>query len=175
LEIVRAPNPTAQVRLTNLRLATDLGGLEKLKRALEPLLPSLQLPVTTESVTQWTWDTLKEPEDRTKRRSEESDTQRQKKHAKTMVVSFAAAALLLLHDLDGKSVTSATSYETLVEGILNIAKIVQDLSRALDKGVERLSGLLPAKRKKGDGRRPDPGVKHYLALVLYRMGTVGPT
>jgi hypothetical protein len=81
-------------------------------------------------------------------------------------VSFAAAALLLLHDLAMRNLEEA-GYEDLETYIIGLAEIVDELIEGLAKSTSKLENLLAPRPA---GRSPDPGAKHYTALVLYRMG-----
>lgn len=54
--IARGSSGVAQVRLTDLRLATDITSAD-LRRELRLVLPGLPLPLTTEGVAKWKWKT----------------------------------------------------------------------------------------------------------------------
>ncbi len=165
-EFVRDPNPTAQVRVTDLRLAKDLTTLV-LKRELKPLLRRLELPVTTAGVTRWKYETLKEHKAPLKELHELTEEERSEETKRVMAVSFAAAALLLLHDLDMRRLEEA-GHDDLAKHVGFLAGLTKSAIEDLDKFADQLLGLLA--NQGGGGRPPDPGVKHYTALALYRMG-----
>jgi hypothetical protein len=83
-----------------------------------------------------------------------------------MAVSFAAAALLLLVDLDAPKLRE-DRVDELAKRIERLYDVITSLSESLDKRTEDLSKLLAGNPA---NRPPDPKAKHYTALVLYRMG-----
>jgi hypothetical protein len=81
-------------------------------------------------------------------------------------VSFAAAALLLLVDLDARKIREE-GVDELAQRVKYLHNVIRKLSESLDVCTKELSKHLagnPANRPR------DPEAKHYTALVLYRMG-----
>jgi hypothetical protein len=201
LRLVRDPDPRAQVRITDLRLANAVTPVT-LTRALETTLTSLPLPVTTDGVLRWKYEVLegrrpqelelREEEKASRRRSrggrshtgsiftvklttkeEDEYDQRwsrvmEQEDNRVKVVSFTAAALLLLHDLDMRNLKQA-KYDDLKKGVEAVAEIVRVLTKNLDKCMDDLSKVLANRPGKG-GSDPNPYAKYFTALVLYRMG-----
>jgi hypothetical protein len=167
IELVSDPHATAQVRITDLRLATNLKP-QHLKAELEGVLHSLPLPVTTDGVTEWKWEQLKDPSELNEKQHKQMGDEVVERRDKVVAVSFAAAALLLLHDLGMGSIKNATDHGELARGVQKLAGIVKDLSAALDKSRDDLLGLLEGEKTRGRPR--DPQAKDYAALCLHRMG-----
>jgi hypothetical protein len=162
---VEDPDPRAQVRITDLRLANDLTPVA-LRRELRTLIGDLQLPVTTDSVTRWKYETLKKHKILLKKPHEWSTSEDREERVRIMVVSFSAAALLLLFDLDMRRLGHATHNE-LSKLIEALRKMIEELMKDFNRHVEKLRKLLEAS-KGGQPRRPE--LKYYTALLLYRMG-----
>jgi hypothetical protein len=83
-----------------------------------------------------------------------------------LAVSFSAAALLLMIDLDMPGLTTA-SFRRSAEWIETLAEIVRDLTASLDRSTSRLEALTANRTA---GRQPDLAGNDYRALRLYRMG-----
>ena len=151
----------SSVRITDLRLAIapDLKNVESLKKALRPLLDSLEKPITPERVLQWKWDLLKGDK---KRKQEESEDTK----AKITRVSFAAAALLLFLDFDMPGIDAASSLRLTMQ-IGELAEIIQKLSKSLNANANKLEKLLAFR---GRHRPPSPDRIFYDALFAYRVG-----
>ena len=190
---IKDADPRAQVRISDLRLANDLTSknFRDFKDRLDQALSSLQLPITKDSVTRWKYKVLegksrreRELEEqvealRSNRRSfelsvEEEDKYNEEWHqimeqenAWVTLVSFTAAALLLLHDLDMRNLKDANNAD-LTKSVNTLANIFRALMGSVDRSVEGLSTLL-ANRRPEDGPLPHPEIKLYTALVLYRM------
>ena len=166
--------PTPQVRITDLRLAKDLKPAV-IKRELKPALVNLELPVTKNNVLRWKWDTLshyktppKDPPglDEAEAAEELDEAEAAEESARVMAVSFAAAALLLLVDLDARKLREE-GVDELAQRVKDLYDVIRKFSKSLDACTNVLSTHLignPANRP------PDPEAKHYTALVLYRMG-----
>jgi hypothetical protein len=155
---VEDPDPKAQVRITDLRLAKDLRPLE-LKSGLKAEVPELRLPFTTDDILRWKWERLREPK----------HTVSEEERPRTLAISFAAAALCLSVDL-GLEFPEESSDDDLTEIILSWHTLIVDLISALDKAVNGASKLLAGRKGTIGGRPTDPQLKFYTALVLYRMG-----
>jgi hypothetical protein len=84
-------------------------------------------------------------------------------------ISFAAAALCLSVDL-GLKIPEESSRDDLTEIILGWHTLISNLISALDDTVDGTSKLLSGRKGTKGGRPPDPQLKFYTALVLYRMG-----
>lgn len=162
----RKEDPTPQVRITDLRLAMNLKPA-LFRRELKSVLENLERPITTNGVLQWKLETLrryknppKDPRGILDRFEFAEEGNRLK------AVSFAAAALLLLVDLDARKVRQA-GVDELAQRIETLYEVVRSLAESLDASTKSLSKLLAGK----DPNRPrDPEAKYYNALVLYRMG-----
>lgn len=165
LRLVEDPDPRAQVRLSDLRLAKDLPP-RALKRELKAVTGDLRLPITTDSVTRWKYDTLKKYKTPLKKPHEWSAREDEEERIRVIAVSFAAAAILLFLDLDMSRLEQAGRAE-LTKLILALHNIIRKLVEDLDRHTGHLRKLL--QRSEG-GRPPDPEVKYYTALVLHRMG-----
>jgi hypothetical protein len=168
------PDPKAQVRITDLRLAKDLGrkdpGRRKLRSELRAEVSELRLPFTTDDVLRWKWKTLLKP----KRHRKVSEVKEKKEWyeeecLRIRAISFAAAALCLSVDL-GLRIPEESSRDDLTEIILGWHTLISKLMSALDKAVGEASKLLSGRKGTKGGRPPDPQLKFYTALVLYRMG-----
>ena len=162
----RKEDPTPQVRITDLRLAMNLKPA-LFRRELKSVLENLERPITTNGVLQWKLETLrryknppKDPRGILDRFEFAEEGNRLK------AVSFAAATLLLLVDLDARKVRQA-GVDELAQRIETLYEVVRSLAESLDASTKSLSKLLAGK----DPNRPrDPEAKYYNALVLYRMG-----
>jgi hypothetical protein len=168
--------PTPQVRITDLRLAKDLKPAV-FRRELKFALGKLETPVTKNRVLRWKRDTLShyktQPEDPRGLGEAEAaedrgldEAEAAEESARVMAVSFAAAALLLLVDLDARKLRE-DGVDELAQRIEDMYDVISKLSESLDACTNVLSTHLignPANRP------PDPDAKHYTALVLYRMG-----
>jgi hypothetical protein len=161
------------VRLTDLRLAKDIRPAD-LRRELRLVLPGLPLPLTTEGVAKWKWKTLKNLKDL--RELADLNTERARKEkwyeqekVRVMVVSYAAAALLLLVDLDKRRLEEAT--HNVLEGhVEELFELIRGLVDKLDRSTDELLRLLAGRKGTSGGHPPDPYIRHYTALSLYRMG-----
>ena len=168
-EVDRASGSKAQVRLTDLRLAEDIKPVD-LKRELRSTLRELLLPPTTEGVIGWKWETLgrpkglRKPDDLAK-----NDKWLEEEQARIKAVSFAAAALLLLVDLDARRLEEAT-HDDLLERVVNLAGALRHLINKLDDSVSEVLQLIAGRKSTLGGRPPKPDARYYVALVLYRMG-----
>lgn len=160
------PEPVAQVRVTDLRLAKDLTP-RALERELQPALPALPVPVTSDGVMRWKHKTLRKPKG-SRKPTELGEKQEwyQEEVTRITSISFAAAALCLFLDLEMADVEEIDR-GVLAKRIYDLAELIRELTTYLDKSVERLSTLMRASK---GGRPPDPDIKYYTALVLYRMG-----
>jgi hypothetical protein len=157
--------PTPQVRITDLRLAKDLKPAV-IKRELKPALVNLELPVTKNNVLRWKWDTLSHYKTPPKDPRGLDEAEATEESARVMAVSFAAAALLLLVDLDARKIREE-GVDELAQRVKYLHNVIRKLSESLDVCTKELSKHLagnPANRPR------DPEAKHYTALVLYRMG-----
>ncbi len=83
-----------------------------------------------------------------------------------MAVSFAAAALLLLVDLDARKLREE-GVDELAQRVKDLYDVIRKLSKSLDACTNELSTHLAGNPA---NRPPDPEAKHYTALILYRMG-----
>jgi hypothetical protein len=163
------PDPKAQVRITDLRLAKDLRPLD-LKRELDAEVSGLRLPFTTDDVLRWKWKTLLKPKrHRTVSEVKEKKEWYEEECLRIRAISFAAAALCLSVDL-GLEIPEASSPDDLTEVILGWHTLISNLISALDKAVGEASKLLSGRKGTKGGHPPDPELKFYTALVLYRMG-----
>lgn len=165
LRFAENPDPRAQVRITDLRLANDLTPVA-LRRELKTVLGNLQLPVTTDSVTRWKYETLKTHKTLLKKPHEWSASEDKVESIRVIAVSFTAAALLLFFDLDMGRLAQA-KHADLAKLVETLLKMIQVLIEDFDRHTGKLLKLL--ERSEG-GRPPHPAAKHYTALVLYRMG-----
>jgi hypothetical protein len=84
-------------------------------------------------------------------------------------ISFAAAALCLSVDLGLKNLEKSNHHD-LTEIILSWRTLIDVLIRAVDDTVDETSKLLSGRKGTQGGHPPDPELKFYTALVLYRMG-----
>lgn len=163
---VKDPDPKAQVRITDLRIAKDLE-LNDLKRELKEEMAGLTTPITTDGVLRWKWKTLRKPKGmRVFPELYEREDWHQEELIRTMSISFAAAALCLCIDLDMKDLDDY-SRDDLTTLVLKIHEMIEGSIRKVDTLAAELSKLLAGQK---GGRPPDPDFKHYTALVLYRMG-----
>jgi hypothetical protein len=165
LRFTENPDRRAQVRITDLRMAKDLKRMA-LRRELKMVLSDLRLPVTTDTVTQWKYETLKTHKTLLKKPSEWSASEEEEEGVRVMVVSFAAAALLLFLDLDMRRLAQA-EHDDLAKLVENLLSLIQSLIEDFDKYTDKLLKLM--ERSEG-GRPPHPEAKFNTALVLYRMG-----
>jgi hypothetical protein len=122
--------PTPQVRITDLRLAKDLKPAV-FRRELKSALVNLETPVTKNGVLRWKWDTLSHyktpPEDpRGLDLAEEP-----KESVRVIAVSFAAAALLLLVDLDARKLREE-GVDDLAQRVKDLYDVIRKLSNSLD-------------------------------------------
>jgi hypothetical protein len=157
--------PTPQVRITDLRLAKDLKPAV-FKRELKSALVHLETPVTKNNVLRWKWDTLSHYKTPPKDPPGLDEAEAAEESARVMAVSFAAAALLLLMDLDARKIREE-GVDELAQRVKDLHNVIRKLSESLDVCTKQLSKHLagnPANRPR------DPEAKHYTALVLYRMG-----
>ena len=167
LQIVRNDESVSQVRISDLRLAADLRPGD-LKRELDSTLSSLPLPVSTDCVKRWKWETLSKYKTRMKNPSEWTESEAEEEERRVTAVSFAAAALLLLHDLDMVNLETATHKE-LKSYTIELQGIISTLIERLDASTDELDKLLRHRRGRR-GRPADPEAKAYKALHLHRMG-----
>jgi hypothetical protein len=168
------PDPKAQVRITDLRLAKDLGrkdpGRRKLRSELKAEVSGLRLPFTTDDVLRWKWKTsLEHKRHRTLSEVMEREEGYEEECLRIRAISFAAAALCLSVDL-GLKIPEELSHDDLTEVILGWHTLISNLISALDDTVDETSKLLSGRKGTKGGRPPDPELKFYSALVLYRMG-----
>jgi hypothetical protein len=157
--------PTPQVRITDLRLAKDLKPAV-FKRQLKSALVNLKTPVTKNSVLRWKWDTLSHYKTPRKDPRVLDEAEAAEESSRVIAVSFAAAALLLLVDLDARKIREE-GVDELAQRVKDLCNVIRKLSESLDVCTKQLSKHLagnPANRPR------DPEAKHYTALVLYRMG-----
>jgi hypothetical protein len=167
---VEDPDPKAQVRITDLRLAKDLSRPKDPERALNTDVSGLHLPVTTDNVLRWKWKTLRKPKGmREVSEVMESEEWYEEECLRISAISFAAAALCLSIDLDQENLEES-SHNDLIEKILLWYRLISDLISILDKTIDEASKLLSGRKGTKGGRPPDPEFKSYTALVLYRMG-----
>jgi hypothetical protein len=157
--------PAPQVRITDLRLAKDLKPAV-FKRELKSALDNFETPVTKNGVLRWKWDTLSHYKTPPKDPRGLDEAEAEVESSRVMAVSFAAAALLLLVDLDARKLR-AEGVDELAQRVKDLYDVIRKLSESLDKQTQELSNLVAA----NPANRPrDPEAKHYTALVLYRMG-----
>jgi hypothetical protein len=162
-------DPKAQVRITDLRLAKDLRRLD-LEDELKAEISGLILPVTADDVLRWKWKTLRQPKGmRTVSEVKDKEEWYEEECLRIRAISFAAAALCLSVDL-GQENLEELSHDGLTEIILGWHTLISKLMSALDKAVGEASRLLSGRKGTIGGRPPDPQLKFYTALVLYRMG-----
>jgi len=117
------PDPKAQVRITDLRLAKDLGrkdpGRRKLRSELKAEVSGLRLPLTTDDVLRWKWKTsLEHKRHRTLSEVMEREEWYEEECLRIRAISFAAAALCLSVDL-GLKIPEELSHDDLTEVILS--------------------------------------------------------
>jgi hypothetical protein len=156
---------TPQVRITDLRLAKDLKPAV-FKRELKSALVNLETPVTKNGVLRWKWDTLSHYKTPPKDPPGLDEAEAAEESSRVMAVSFAAAALLLLVDLDARKLREE-GVDELAQRVKDLYDVIRKFSESLDACTNVLSTHLignPANRPR------DPEAKHYTALVLYRMG-----
>ena len=173
--IVKDPDATAQVRLSDLRLATEIdttstGARGKIVRnQLLRILEGLTQPITTGQILRWKWELLKKHNAfiLEARKGLSEWTKENKEHERLVLVSFTAAALCLLLSL-GKSDLEEASTDALVDSVLELHDIVRKFANTLDTRTEQLRKLVAPRRPQG-GRPPEP-IKRYVALHCYRMG-----
>jgi hypothetical protein len=168
LRKVEDPDPKAQVRVTDLRLAKDLE-VDELESELKAEVPELRPPFTTDDVLRWKWKTLREPK-RHRTVSEVMDREEwyEEECLRIRAISFAAAALCLSVDL-GLDIPEESSPDDLTEIILSWHRLTSKLISALDRAVDAAAKLLSGRKGTNDGRPAHPELKFYTALVLYRM------
>ncbi len=160
------PEPVAQVRITDLRLATDVKP-RVLESELKSALPDLPVPVTTDGVKRWKHETLRKPKGMLKTAELARDEKLYEKEvARATSISFAAAALCLFLDLGMADVEEADR-DRLAGRVQDLAELVRKLNTFLNKSADKLSKMLGTGK---GGRPPDPNIKYYTALVLYRTG-----
>jgi hypothetical protein len=166
---VRDSGPDAQVRLSDLRLATAIGRTF-LNRELEETMKSLELPITRERVLNWKWETLKAHEPAVRRDGGQSCDWTKEgiliEGRRLIAVTFAAAALCLFLDLGARGLHDS-SRERLRERILELWSVIERFAASLNKGTEGLEKLVTPAPSRG-GLPKDP-IKKYTALHLYRM------
>lgn len=150
----------SSVRFTDLRLAVSpqLEDSDAVSKRLKTLFKGLEQPISSRSVLQWKWDLLWEDGEKRGRDPNASDP--------IVTVSFAAAAILLLLDLDTPQVQSASPYR-LAEQVGKLAEIVRQLSGTLDENAGALEKL---STNRSAGRPPRAERELYDALVAYRLG-----
>jgi hypothetical protein len=159
----------AQVRLTDLRLAKDIKPAH-LKRELKSSMPGLPVPLTNEGVVGWKWETLRKPKGlREPADLIKNDEWYEEEQVRIEVVSFAAAALLLLLDLDMHRLKE-TPRNGLEEQVKGLFELIKELIDKLDRSVDELSKFLAGRKGTTGGRPSDPPLRYYVALSLYRMG-----
>jgi hypothetical protein len=166
LERVIKDDPYAQVRISDLRLAKDLSPPD-LRRELNIAITSIPIPYSADEVRHWKWRVLREYETPLKKPDEWTEQERRREVARAKAVSFSAAALLLLHDLNQRK-ASDSSHKDLVSTICKLRRIVSDLQGRLGDTALELHRVLYGADKLGRPR--DPALKNYRALHLYRMG-----
>ena len=83
-----------------------------------------------------------------------------------VAISFSAATLLLLLDLDMPSLTDASSHR-IAEHIESLARVIRDLIANLNRATE---GLEAVAANRSAGRQPEVEGNDYTALCNYRMG-----
>lgn len=164
---VRNEDQRSQVRITDLRLAEALRPAD-LKRELELEIPSLPLPFSADEVRHWKWKTLSTYKTHLKSPKEWAEQEASNERTRVLAISFSAAALLLLHDLDHVGLGENASRGSLIEDVAELQDITASLISSLNNEAQRLHTLLRSERKAG--RRPDPIEKGYRALHMYRMG-----
>jgi hypothetical protein len=157
--------PAPQVRITDLRLAKDLKPAI-FRRELQSALVNLESPVTKESILRWKWDTLSHYKTPPKDPRGLDEAEAAEESSRVMAVSFAAAALLLLVDLDARKLREE-GVDELAQRVKDLYDVIRKLSKSLDACTNELSTHLAGNPPY---RPPDPEAKHYTALVLYRMG-----
>jgi hypothetical protein len=169
LREVEDPDPKAQVRITDLRLAKDLRRLE-LESELKAEVSELRLPITADDVLRWKWKTLREPtRHRTVTEVMDKKEWYEAECLRIRAISFAAAALCLSVDLGLKNL-GESSRDDLTEIILGWHTLISNLISAVDDTVGEASKLLAGRKGTKGGRPTDPELKSYTALFLYRMG-----
>jgi hypothetical protein len=169
LREVEDPDPKAQVRITDLRLAKDLEP-EELESELKAEVSGLIPPVTVDKVLRWKWKRLLKPKDlRTREDLKDRREWYEEECLRISAISFAAAALCLSVDLGLKNLEES-SPDDLTEIILDWHKLISKLISALDDSVDETSKLLSGRKGTKGGRPTDPELKFYIALFLYRMG-----
>jgi len=139
------PNP--QVRITDLRLAKDLKPAV-FKRELKSALVNFKTPVTKNGVLRWKWDTLSDYKTPPEDPRGLDETEEAKESSRVMMVSFAAAALLLLVDLDARKLRDE-GVDELAQRIKDLYDVIRKLSKSLDACTNELSTHLagnPANR-----------------------------
>jgi hypothetical protein len=150
--------PTALVRITDLRLATDLD-LKMLRYGALSVLRFLETPITTDHIVRWKQEMLEE-------HTGVLEQEFRDLRSGTLAVSFAAAALYLFVDFDMPQLKNATPYR-LAEQIEILAKTIRRLIDSLDGAADELKTLL-ANRPAHKPPRSD--IEYYQALRSYRMG-----
>jgi hypothetical protein len=172
LRKVEDPDPKAQVRITDLRLAKDFESEGQLRSELKAEVPELRPPFTTDDVLRWKWKTLRTPKNLRKLEDLlEKEEWYEEECLRIRAISFAAAALCLSVDL-GLEIPEKSSPDDLTEIILDWHRLTSKLISALDKAVGEASKLVLGRKGTKGGRPKDPELKPYTALVLYRMGRV---
>jgi hypothetical protein len=83
-----------------------------------------------------------------------------------VAISFSAATLLLLLDLDMPGLTDASS-RRIAEHIESLARVIRDLIANLNRATE---GLEAVAANRSAGRQPEVEGNDYTALCNYRMG-----
>jgi hypothetical protein len=136
---------------------------------LKDTIGGLETPLTTERVLRWKWEALEVPHPAARRtldsfwvRTEEG---LQVERRRLIAVSFAAAALCLLLDLNARSIPRANR-DDLREWVVKLRDVIEKFAASLDRTATVLEKLVAAR----SGGRPKEGIKDYWALHLYRMG-----
>lgn len=166
-EAAHTSGSRAQVRLTDLRIAADIKPAHLRRELNSSRLPS---SLSSESVARWKWETLRKPKElRELADLVENDRWYKEEQIRVKVISFTAAALLLLVDLDMPRLEEA-AHDTVVKQVEGVHRVVQDLITKVDSSTNELAELLGARKGTSGGRPPNPDDKYYVALALYRMG-----
>jgi hypothetical protein len=159
---------TASVRLSDLRLANAIG-TTALEREVNDAIRGLEIPVTTERILRWKWETLEVRPPAVRRPGESpshgSGEEMEVERSRLIAVSFAASAICLLLDLKARGLPEA-NHDDLRRWVVKLRGVIEKFTASLDKTAKELEKLVSAR----GGGRPIEGVKDYAALHLYQMG-----